>query len=118
MITFAVMWFVFGANSPAQQTLFQSGWFVVGLLTQTLVVHMIRTPKIPFVQSRASWQLLAMTASVMAVGVFLAMGPLANYFKLQALPPLYFVFLLLVLLGYMGLVQTMKRFYIKRYGWQ
>ncbi|TAM05562.1 MAG: magnesium-translocating P-type ATPase, partial [Pusillimonas sp.] len=118
MITFAVMWFVFGANSPAQQTLFQSGWFVVGLLTQTMVVHMIRTPKIPFVQSRASWQLLAMTASVMAVGVFLAMGPLANYFKLQALPPLYFVFLLLVLLGYMGLVQTMKRFYIKRYGWQ
>ena len=50
----AVMWFVFAANTVAKQTLFQSGWFVVGLLTQTLIVHMIRTPKIPFIQSRAA----------------------------------------------------------------
>ncbi|MDE2367312.1 MAG: magnesium-translocating P-type ATPase, partial [Betaproteobacteria bacterium] len=50
--TFCVMWFIFSANTVAEQTLFQSGWFVVGLLTQTLIVHMIRTPKIPFIQSR------------------------------------------------------------------
>ena len=61
--TFCVMWFVFGANTPAQQTLFQSGWFVVGLLTQTLIVHMIRTPKIPFIQSRAATPLLVMTGA-------------------------------------------------------
>lgn len=112
------MWFVFSANTVEQQTLFQSGWFVVGLLTQTLVVHMIRTSKVPFLQSRASMPLLAMTACVMAIGVFLPMGPLAGYFKLEALPPLYFVFLPAVLIGYMLLVQAMKRFYIKRYGWQ
>ena len=53
--TFAVMWWVFGANTVAQQSLFQSGWFVVGLLTQTLIVHMIRTPKLPF-SSRAARQ--------------------------------------------------------------
>lgn len=118
IITFGAMWFVFGANTVEQQTLFQSGWFVVGLLTQTLVVHMIRTAKVPFVQSRASAPLMAMTACIMAVGLFLPMGPLAGYFKLQPLPPLYFVFLPLVLAGYMMLVQAMKRYYVKRYGWQ
>jgi Mg2+-importing ATPase len=91
--TFAMMWFVFGAQTPAQQTLFQSGWFIVGLLTQTLIVHMIRTAKLPFIQSRAAMPLMVMTGIIMAIGIFLPMGPLAHYFKLQALPPLYFVFL-------------------------
>lgn len=116
--TYAMMWFVFSANTPEEQTLFQSGWFIVGLLTQTLIVHMIRTPKIPFIQSRAATPLLVMTAVIMAIGIFLPMGPLAHYFKLQALPPLYFVFLPLILLAYMGLTQTMKGFYFRRYGWQ
>ncbi len=72
--TFALMWYVFDANTPDHQTLFQSGWFVVGLLTQTLIVHMIRTPKIPFLQSRAAMPLMVMTAIIMAVGIFLPMG--------------------------------------------
>jgi P-type Mg2+ transporter len=116
--TFVLMWFVFGANAVGKQTLFQSGWFVVGLLTQTLIVHLIRTPKIPFIESRASAPLLAMTGIIMAVGIFLPMGPLANYFKLQALPPSYFAFLVPILLGYMTLTQLMKGFYTRRYGWQ
>ncbi|HBA3650114.1 TPA: magnesium-translocating P-type ATPase [Escherichia coli] len=116
--TYAMMWFVFSANTPEEQTLFQSGWFIVGLLTQTLIVHMIRTPKIPFIQSRAATPLLVMTAVIMAIGIFLPMGPLAHYFKLQALPPLYFVFLPMILLAYMGLTQAMKGIYYRRYGWQ
>lgn len=116
--TFALMWYVFDANTPDHQTLFQSGWFVVGLLTQTLIVHMIRTPKIPFLQSRAAMPLMVMTAIIMAVGIFLPMGPLAHYFKLQALPSLYFVFLPLILLAYMALTQGVKGFYIRRFGWQ
>ena len=116
--TFALMWYVFDANTPDHQTLFQSGWFVVGLLTQTLIVHMIRTPKIPFLQSRAAMPLLVMTGIIMAVGIFLPMGPLANYFKLQALPSLYFVFLPMILLAYMALTQAVKGFYIRRFGWQ
>lgn len=116
--TFALMWFVFSANSPEEQTLFRSGWFVVGLLTQTLIVHMIRTPKIPFVQSRAAWPLVIMTVAIMAIGIFLPMGPLAEYFKLEALPPLYFVFLPMILLGYMVLTQAMKGLYIRWFGWQ
>ncbi|MNK75224.1 Magnesium-transporting ATPase, P-type 1 [compost metagenome] len=116
--TFALMWYVFDANTPDHQTLFQSGWFVVGLLTQTLIVHMIRTPKIPFLQSRAAMPLLVMTGLIMAVGIFLPMGPLAHYFKLQALPSLYFVFLPVILLAYMALTQAVKGFYIRRFGWQ
>ncbi|BCN36808.1 magnesium-translocating P-type ATPase [Alicycliphilus denitrificans] len=116
--TFAMMWFVFGAQTPAQQTLFQSGWFVVGLLTQTLIVHMIRSPKLPFVQSRAATPLLVMTGVIMAVGIFLPMGPLAHYFKLQALPPLYFALLPAIVLGYMAATQAMKSVYRRRWGWQ
>ncbi|HOM14081.1 MAG TPA: magnesium-translocating P-type ATPase [Rubrivivax sp.] len=116
--TFAMMWFVFGARTPAQQTLFQSGWFVVGLLTQTLVVHMIRTPKVPFVQSRAAAPLMAMTGVIAAVGIFLPMGPLAHYFRLQPLPPLYFALLPLIVLGYVALTQAMKGVYRRRWGWQ
>lgn len=116
--TFALMWYVFDANTPDHQTLFQSGWFVVGLLTQTLIVHMIRTPKIPFLQSRAALPLMVMTGVIMAVGIFLPMGPLAHYFKLQALPSLYFVFLPVILLAYMALTQAVKGFYIRKFGWQ
>ncbi|TFY87193.1 magnesium-translocating P-type ATPase [Pseudomonas kairouanensis] len=116
--TFALMWYVFDANTPDHQTLFQSGWFVVGLLTQTLIVHMIRTPKIPFLQSRAAMPLMVMTLVIMVVGIFLPMGPLAHYFKLQALPSLYFVFLPVILLAYMALTQAVKGFYIRKFGWQ
>jgi Mg2+-importing ATPase len=118
IVTFAVMWWVFQANSVAQQTLFQSGWFVVGLLTQTLVVHMVRTPRLPFVQSRAAAPLMAMTAVIVALGLWLPWGPLAGYFKLQALPGAYYGWLLAILLGYGTLTTLMKRVYIRRYGWQ
>ena len=116
--TYVLMWNVFGANSPAQQTLFQSGWFIEGLLSQTLIVHMIRTRKIPFIQSRAAWPLLVMTVVIAAVGIFIPMGPLAPYFKLQALPLSYFPWLVVILLGYMALTQVMKNWYARRYGWQ
>ncbi|HYL91130.1 MAG TPA: magnesium-translocating P-type ATPase [Burkholderiales bacterium] len=118
VLTFALMWYVFRANSVDEQTLFQSGWFVEGLLTQTLIVHTIRTQKIPFLQSRASPALLFMTGFIMAVGVFMAMGPVSKYFKMQPLPLLYFVFLAAILLGYMTLTQAMKGFYARKYGWQ
>ncbi|GAB1578282.1 magnesium-translocating P-type ATPase [Bordetella petrii] len=118
IVTYAMMWFVFGADTPRGQTLFQSGWFIVGLLTQTLIVHMIRTPRLPFIQSRAAAPLLLMTGLIVATGIFLPMGPLAPYFKLQALPPLYFACLPVILLAYMGLTQIMKNIYLRRHGWQ
>src|SRR5690606_20704614 len=90
IMTYVLMWYVFSANTLADQSLFQSGWFVVGLLTQTLIVHMIRTPKVPFIQSRAAWPLMVMTVLIMTIGVVLPMSPMADYFKLQALPLSYF----------------------------
>jgi P-type Mg2+ transporter len=118
ILTYAVMWFVFAANSPEHQTLFQSGWFVEGLLSQTLIVHLIRTRRIPFLQSRAAWPLLIMGAAIAAVGIWLPMGPVAHYFKLEALPLGYFPWLLLMLGGYAALVQAVKGWYARRYGWQ
>ena len=118
VLTFLMMWHIFGAQTPAQQTLFQSGWFVEGLVTQTLIVHMIRTPRIPFVQSRPAWLLVVMSVAIIAVGIFLPMGPLAPVLRLQPLPLHYFALLPLLVLGYMLLTQLMKRFYIRRFGWE
>ena len=120
VLTYALMWWVFGANSAAQQTLFQSGWFVEGLLTQTLVVHMIRTPRLWVLArgNRASAQLMFTTLAVMALGVALPMGSLAWAFKMTPLPLSYFAWLAAILAGYVGLTSVMKRVYVTRYGWQ
>ncbi|WP_372410453.1 magnesium-translocating P-type ATPase [Streptomyces luteireticuli] len=113
--TFLLMWHVFGANSEDHQALFQSGWFVEGLLTQTLVVHMLRTRKIPFVQSRATAPVLLMTALVMAVGIALPFSPLAPALGMQALPMSYFPWLAGTLLAYCLLTQVVKTWYIRRF---
>jgi len=115
VVTFAVMWFVFGANTPAQQSLFQTGWFVVGLLTQTLIVHMIRTQYIPFIQSRAATPVIALTASVMAIGIVLPFSPVGAQLGMVALPLSYFAWLAVILLSYCTLTQVVKRFYIRRF---
>ncbi|MFD3574033.1 magnesium-translocating P-type ATPase [Streptomyces sp. NPDC058644] len=114
--TFLVMWYVFQANSPAQQTLFQTGWFVEGLLSQTLIVHMIRTRRIPFVQSRASLPVLLMTGAVMVLGLWLPFSPLASALSMGPLPMSYFPWLIGTLLAYCTLTQVVKGLYIRRYG--
>ena len=118
VLTFSLMWWVFKANTPEMQTLFQSGWFVEGLLSQTLIVHMIRTRKIPFIQSRPSWPLCIMTLAVIATGIGLVFSPLAGFLQLQALPLGYFPWLVLILAGYMVLTQCVKGWFVRRYGWQ
>jgi Mg2+-importing ATPase len=115
VVTFWVMWHVFGASTPAQQSLFQSGWFVVGLLTQTLIVHMIRSEKIPFLQSTAAPVVLATTAAVMLIGVWMPFSPMASAIKLQPLPPGFFLFLPAVLLAYCLATQLAKTLYIRRF---
>ena len=118
ILTFCLMWWVFKANTPEMQTLFQSGWFIEGLLSQPLIVHMIRTRRIPFVQSRAAWPLFAMTLLVMAIGIALPFSPLASYLQLEALPLSYFPWLVAILVGYMTFTQMVKGFFTRRYGWQ
>jgi Mg2+-importing ATPase len=115
MTTFALMWFVFLANSPEHQYLFQSGWFVEGLISQTLVVHMIRTQKIPFIQSRATMPLMIMTTMIILLGLYLPFSLLAPYLNLTQLPRSYFFWLVLTLLAYCVLVQFVKVWYIKKF---
>ena len=118
LLTFLLLWHIFGADSPAQATLFQTGWFVEGLLSQTLVVHLLRTRRLPFVQSRAAAPLLLMTGAIVAIGLLLPCSPLAGYFRLQPLPLGYFPCLVLLLAGYALVVQEMKGWFVQRYGWQ
>ncbi|MEU8763698.1 magnesium-translocating P-type ATPase [Streptomyces sp. NPDC048659] len=113
---FLVMWHVFAANTPAEQALFQSGWFVEGLLSQTLIVHMIRTRKIPFLRSRASWPVMVMTALAVLTGLYLPFSPLADSLGLVALPAAYFPWLIGILLAYCALTQAVKTLYIRRFG--
>lgn len=113
---FVIMWNVFAANSEAHQALFQSGWFIEGLLSQTLIVHMIRTRKIPFIQSRASWPVMVMTVVAVLTGLFLPFSPLAESLGFVALPASYFPWLIGVLLAYCTLTQLLKTVYIRKFG--
>lgn len=114
-VTFAIMFFIFKANSPAHQSLFQTGWFVEGLLSQTLIVHMIRTRKIPFIQSWASAPLLASTSLIMAIGIFIPFSPLVMAFHMQPLPLSYFPWLIGILLSYCLIMQLLKSWFIKKF---
>ncbi|MFG2389728.1 magnesium-translocating P-type ATPase [Streptomyces lavendulae] len=112
---FVIMWNVFSADSEAAQSLFQSGWFVEGLLSQTLVVHMIRTRRIPFLQSRASWPVMVMTVLAVLTGLWLPFSPLAPSLGFVALPASYFPWLVVVLLAYCTLTQLVKTWYIRTF---
>jgi Mg2+-importing ATPase len=114
-VTFAVMFFVFRANAPAHQTLFQSGWFVEGLLSQTLIIHMIRTRKIPFIQSWAAAPVVALTSLVMLAGILIPFSPFAAALRLERLPAAYFPWLAGILVSYCLLTQWVKGWFIKRF---
>jgi len=106
--TFFVMLWIFNCWDPSRAALFQTGWFVESLMTQTLIIHVIRTNKIPFLQSRASWALTSTTLSIMALGVWLPYSPLASALGFTHLPRMYWPILMLTLLGYVGLTQIIK----------
>ncbi len=115
IVTYLVMWNVFGCDSIEHQTLFQSGWFIEGLLSQTLIVHMIRTRKIPFIQSCASWPVTGLTFLIMAVGILIPFTPFGSSIGLEPLPLSYFPWLIGILLSYCILTQIVKNWYIRRF---
>ena len=113
-LTFFLMLYVFNCwENPA---LFHTGWFVESLFTQTLIIHVIRTNKIPFIQSRASWPLIMTSIIIVVVGAWLTISPLANTLGFVSLPPRYWLFLALMLLGYAMLTQVVKAWFIRRFG--
>lgn len=129
IITFILMYFficpfVFGGQfhslNEIQQIgfigLFHAGWFVESLWSQTLVIHMIRTKEIPFIKSRASWQLTSLTILGIIGGTVIPYTALGNKLQMVAMPLIYFIFLGIIILLYMILVATIKKRFINRYG--
>lgn len=114
--TFLGLWHLFGANTPERAPLFQSGWFVEGLLSQTLIVHMIRTEQIPFLQSCAAPPVMILTFIIMVLGCYIPFSPLGEAVGMVHLPPGYWPFLVATLLGYCALTQVVKRRFIRRFG--
>lgn len=113
IVTYMVMWWVFKCQGPETEALFQSSWFVEGLLSQTLIVHMIRTRKVPFVQSCASWPVMLMTFSIMAIGICVPFTSFGSSIGLVPLPWSYFPWLVCILLSYCILAQWLKTKYIR-----
>lgn len=106
--TFFVMLYVFHCWDPSRASVFQTGWFVESLMTQTLIIHVIRTSKIPFIHSRASVPLTLTTLSIMVLGMWLPYSPVASSLGFAHLPGLYWPILMLTLLAYVSLTQVVK----------
>lgn len=115
-MTFAFLWFVLQANSMTQATLFQTGWFVESLLSQTLIVHVIRTGKIPFIQSKPGPFLLMTTLAICFLGALLPYTALGKSVQMQALPALYWYGIAFIIPAYLLTTQLIKTFLIKRFG--
>ncbi len=112
--TFGVMLYVFGAwNNP---DLFHTGWFVESLFTQTLIIHVIRTNRIPFLQSRASGALIAASLAIVAVGAWLTVSPAAGALGFVPLPAAYWPILAVMLAAYVVLTQLVKTWFVRRFG--
>lgn len=115
IVTYLVMWHIFGCNTPEHQAFFQSGWFIEGLLSQTLIVHMIRTKKIPFLQSHASWQVIGLTLVIIVAGIIIPFSPFGTSIGLEPLPLNYFLWLAGILMTYCIITQTIKNLYVHRF---
>jgi Mg2+-importing ATPase len=112
-MTYGVMLFIFHASPE----LFHTGWFIESLCTQTLVIHVIRTGKIPFLESRPSRFLILTSVLIVATGIIIPFLPLAKPFGFVRPPPLYFVVLFFIVITYLLLVQVVKTWFIKKYGY-
>ncbi len=111
-VTFYVMWVVFHCqHNPA---LFHTGWFVESIFTQTLIIHIIRTNKIPFLQGRASWPMIMTSVIIVIVGAWLTISPLAGTLGFVPLPGLYWVYLAGILVLYIALTQLVKNWLLRQ----
>ena len=117
VLAFLSFWFILGYNQTVSESYFQTAWFVECLISETLIIHFIRTSKIPFVQSKANPILTCLTR-VTIVGTILAPIVLHNIksFHFELLPPLYYVLVVGLTVLYVILVQIVKKIYIKKFG--
>ena len=113
VLCFLVLWYVFRFNNAAAAGYFQCGWFMFGVISQTVVIHTIRTPKIPFLQDRASRQLTLSTVLVVAATLLIGFTGIARLFDLPVMPPAFGLWLVGLMLVYSLLAQILKRIYIR-----
>jgi Mg2+-importing ATPase len=116
--TYLMMLYLFDCWDPANKVVFQAGWFIESLLTQTLIIHIIRTNRIPFLQSRASWPLIFTTVMVMGLGMWLPWSPIGPslFPSLDGFPGRYWPLLIVTLFCYVLLTQGVKSWIIRK-GW-
>ena len=114
MMCFFVLWVVFKFNTIEKAVMFQSGWFVFGILSQTLIIHLIRTSKIPFVESKSSKQLLISTFAVLCITLIIAFTNISVIFDLSKLPYMYLLWIAILMSIYILFIQVYKKFYIKQ----
>ena len=117
VLAFLGFWFLFGYNCEAKQSWFQTAWFVECLISETMIIHYIRTSKIPFVESRPN-KLLLISTIMTIVGTIVTPIILHSVasFNFVILPLKYYAFVLVLLVVYTVLVQIVKKRYIKKYG--
>ncbi len=113
-ITYFVMLYVFQCWDPSRASLFQTGWFVESLMTQTLIIHIIRTNKIPFIQSMPSVPLVLTSIIIIGIGIVLPYSALASSLGFTPLPPLYWPILLLIISCYLFLTQSVKTILLRK----
>ncbi len=113
-ITFGAMLLLY----PGRQDLFHTGWFLESIFTQTLVVHVIRTDKIPFLESRPSRFMVLMSAGILALAAVLPYSPLAGAFGFVRPPASFFFCLFAILAAYLLVIQFAKNRFIKKHGFQ
>lgn len=112
---FAVLWFLFQFNNIEKESLFQNGWFIFGIISQTLIIHMIRTEKIPFIQSKASKQLTISTLVVTIIALIIGFTNIATIFDLAPLPITFLIWLIILMISYGIIIQLYKTIYVKKY---
>ena len=115
ILCFAVLWFVFGFNTLEKAEAFQCGWFMFGVISQTLVIHTIRTHKLPFISGKASNQLIISTLAVVVVTLFIGLSNFAYILDMNPLPYTYIIWLAILMVVYLLVAQIMKNIYIKRF---
>ena len=113
ILCFIVLWYVFKFNTVDKAVMFQSGWFVFGILSQTLIIHLIRTNKIPFIQSKSSKQLLISTFAVVIITLVISFSNISVIFDLSKLPYQYFIWIVALMVVYVIVIQIYKKFYLK-----
>ena len=115
VLCFLVLWFVFKFNSEELAGYFQCGWFMFGVISQTMVIHTIRTPKLPFINDRASIQLTLSTLAIIVVTLLIGFTGISTFFTLPTMPITYLPWIIGLMLVYMIFAQIMKTIYIKKH---